>query len=73
MPLLEQVFRLSGVPTFTFVEPVRYDAIKVSVRTAGRCMVLEGPSGIGKTTVITKAIDELGVTDNDVLPGNVPV
>jgi hypothetical protein len=60
MALLEEVFRLSGVPTYTFVEPPRYDAIKVSIRTPGRCMIIEGPSGIGKTTSITKIIDELG-------------
>ncbi len=50
MALLEEVFRLSGVPTITFVEPVGYSGIKVSIRTKGRCIVLEGPSGIGKTT-----------------------
>ena len=60
MALLEEVFRLSGVPTFTFVEPVRYDAIKVAVRTSGRCIVLEGPSGIGKTTTITRVVEQLG-------------
>jgi hypothetical protein len=59
MPFLEEVFRLSGVPTYTFVEPVRYSEIKVSVRTPGRCLVMEGPSGIGKTTTITKAISDL--------------
>ena len=61
MAFLEQVFTLSGIPTLTFVEPVRYDEIKVSVRTAGRCIVIEGPSGIGKTTTITKAIADLGI------------
>ena len=59
MPNLEEVFRLSGIPTYTFVEPLRYDEIKVSIRTPGRCLVLEGPSGIGKTTTITKALAEL--------------
>lgn len=59
MALLEEVFRLSGVPTHTFVEPVRYDAIKVSVRTPGRCIIIEGPSGIGKTTTVSRIIDEL--------------
>lgn len=61
MPLLEQVFRLSGLPTYTFVQPERYNEIKVSVRTPGRCMVLEGPSGIGKTTTLSKVIAELGI------------
>lgn len=67
MPLLEEVFRLSGVPTLTFVEPVRYDAIRVAVRTPGRCVVLEGPSGIGKTTIMTRVIAQLGKDANVIL------
>jgi len=59
MAYLEEVFRLSGVPTITFVQPERYHEIKVSVRTPGRCMVLEGPSGIGKTTTVTRVLTEL--------------
>ncbi|RYE71437.1 MAG: ATP-binding protein, partial [Oxalobacteraceae bacterium] len=63
MPKLEEVFRLSGIPTYTFVQPHRYDEILVSVRTPGRCLVLEGPSGIGKTTTITKVLNELGIDE----------
>ncbi|WEK45286.1 MAG: hypothetical protein P0Y56_09580 [Candidatus Andeanibacterium colombiense] len=59
MALLEEVFRLSGVPTVTFVTPSRYNEVKVSLRTAGRCAVLEGPSGIGKTTIVSKVLEEL--------------
>jgi hypothetical protein len=62
MPKLEDVFRLSGVPTHTFVEPDQYSEVKVSLRTPGRCLVIEGPSGIGKTTTVTKALDELNLT-----------
>src|SRR5271166_4156488 len=62
MAYLEEVFRLSGIPTYTFVQPDRYDEIKVSVRTPGRCLVLEGPSGIGKTTTITKVVADLGIS-----------
>lgn len=60
MANLEEVFRLAGVPTYTFVEPLRYGAIKVAVRTPGRCVILEGPSGIGKTTTVTQIIENLG-------------
>jgi hypothetical protein len=63
MAYLEEVFRLSGVPTVTFVHPERYDEIKVSVRTPGRCLVVEGPSGIGKTTTITRVLSELGIAE----------
>ncbi|CAD7036216.1 TIR domain-containing protein [Pseudorhizobium halotolerans] len=62
MAYLEEVFRLSGVPTHTFVHPERYDEIKVSMRTPGRCMVVEGPSGIGKTTTIARVLDDLDMS-----------
>jgi hypothetical protein len=61
MAYLEEVFRLSGVPTVTFVHTERYEEIKVSVRTPGRCLVIEGPSGIGKTTTITRVLTDLGI------------
>src|SRR5689334_19640129 len=60
-PKLEEVFKLSGIPTFTFVQPVEYNKLLVALRTAGRGVVIEGPSGIGKTTAVIKALDELGL------------
>jgi hypothetical protein len=60
-PYLEQVFKLSGVPTYTFVKPNEYTKLLVSLRTPGRGLVVEGPSGIGKTTSVTKALEELGI------------
>ena len=64
-PLLEEVFKTSGVPTFTFVEPSEYTALLVSLRTPGRGVVIEGPSGIGKTTAVETALKALG-TNNTV-------
>ena len=61
--LLEEVFKQAGVPGVTFVEPQRYADLKVSIRTPGRCCVLEGPSGIGKTTSVKRIIDDLGYGD----------
>jgi hypothetical protein len=66
MPLLEEVYRLSGVPTHTFVEPLRYQEIKIAIRTPGRCVVIEGPSGIGKTTTVKKVLAELNYAKGDV-------
>jgi len=60
-PRLEDVFKTSGLPTFTFVQPIRYPDILLSLRTPGRCLVIEGPSGIGKTTAIENALNELGI------------
>ena len=58
-PLLEEVFKTSGVPSYTFVEPVEYPDLLLNLRTPGRGLVVEGPSGIGKTTAIEKALDGL--------------
>ena len=58
-PGLEEVFKLSGVPTYTFVKPQEYERLLVALRTPGRGVVIEGPSGIGKTTAVTKALDEI--------------
>ena len=62
-PQLEGVFVQSGLPTFTFVHPVEYDRLLVALRTHGRSIVIEGPSGIGKTTAVTNAIAAAGLSD----------
>ena len=56
---LEEVFKDSGIPTYTFVEPNEYSKIVVSLRTRGRCLIVEGPSGIGKTTCVLKVLESL--------------
>lgn len=57
---VEQVFKRSGIPDYTFVQPARYAQLMVSIRTPGRGLIVEGPSGIGKTTAVRKALEELG-------------
>jgi hypothetical protein len=37
--------------------------MKVAIRTPGRCVVVEGPSGIGKTTSVTRILEELNLSD----------
>lgn len=61
---LQDVFKKSGIPTYTFVRPTEYNKIIVSLRTNGRGLIIEGPSGIGKTTGIEKALEELGLNKN---------
>ncbi|MEY8486476.1 TIR domain-containing protein [uncultured Parabacteroides sp.] len=63
MAYLEDVFKDSGVPTHTFVEPNEYTKIVVALRTKGRCLVVEGPSGIGKTTCVLKALENTGLSN----------
>jgi predicted AAA+ superfamily ATPase len=60
MKKLEEVFKKSGLPTYTFVEPSEYKTLLVSIRTPGRGTIVEGPSGIGKTTSVLRIIDSLG-------------
>lgn len=59
---LEEVFKISGVPTYTFVEPSEFARLKVALRTPGRGLIVEGPSGIGKSTAVARALGELGST-----------
>lgn len=62
--LLEEVFKTSGIPTYTFVKPPEYTRLLVAIRTRGKSIVIEGPSGIGKTTSVTKIIEELKISDS---------
>jgi len=62
---VEEVFKTSGIPTHTFVRPAAFPRLKVALRTPGRGVIVEGPSGIGKSTAIDKALRELGI-DNEV-------
>jgi hypothetical protein len=61
VPKLEDVFKVSGVPTVTFVTPREYNKLLVGLRTPGRGVVVEGPSGIGKTTAVETALRDLGL------------
>ena len=63
-PELHEVFTISGIPKFTFVKPEEYPRLLMALKTPGRGIVVEGPSGIGKTTAITKAMEEVGITEN---------
>jgi nucleoside phosphorylase len=56
---LYDVFVKSGTPTVTFVEPTDFEMLKQSLTQPGRGLVIEGPSGVGKTTAIQKAIEYL--------------
>jgi hypothetical protein len=59
---LEEIFKTSGIPKYTFVEPKKYPTILLSLRSLGRCLVVEGPSGIGKTTAVENALENVGIS-----------
>jgi len=56
---INDVFPLSGLPKITFIEPVSFNRLILSIKHIGRGLVIEGPSGIGKTTALKKAIQRL--------------
>jgi hypothetical protein len=58
--LLEEVFVTEGVPQFTFVQPPNFNDILLDLRRAGKPVIIEGQSGTGKTTCVTKALERLG-------------
>lgn len=62
-PKLENVFTISGIPKFTFVEPREYNYLKIALRSPGRGVVIEGPSGIGKTTAVENALLSLNMSE----------
>ena len=57
-PLFE-VFKASGMPTVTFVQPDAYPLLTMSIAQPGRGVVIQGPSGIGKTTALRKALSDV--------------
>lgn len=64
MPRLDEVFKKSGLPTHTFVHPAEFDRVLAAIRTPGRGIIVEGPSGIGKTSCVKKVLDMLELTDS---------
>lgn len=64
MPRIDEVFKKSGVPTHTFVPPLEYDRVAVALRTPGRGIIIEGPSGIGKTSCVKRALEDAGLSDS---------
>jgi GTPase SAR1 family protein len=52
---LGDVFKMNGVPKLTFVEPTEFARFLMILRQSGRGVIIEGPSGIGKTTFMRQA------------------
>ncbi|MGV0779401.1 TIR domain-containing protein [Mycolicibacterium sp. XJ775] len=62
-PLLEEVFKTQGIPEHNFVVPSHANRLTVSLRTPGRGVIIEGPSGIGKSTAVITTLKALGIYD----------
>lgn len=64
MPRLDEVFKKAGVPTRTFVRPAEFERVLVALQTPGRSLIVEGPSGMGKTSCVKRALEEAGMEDS---------
>ncbi len=56
---VHDIFRTIGQPGINFVEPEQLSEIRVRLRMMGQGLVVEGPSGVGKTTAVRRALSEL--------------
>ena len=57
---VSDIFVTSGIPEFTFVAPVVYTRLVNALSQRAGGVVVEGPSGIGKTVAVTRAVEEIG-------------
>jgi 3',5'-cyclic AMP phosphodiesterase CpdA len=62
---INEIFRLNGPPTVTFVEPPEFRMLQVELGTMGTGLIVEGPSKTGKSTAVYKAMEALGVDPRD--------
>jgi hypothetical protein len=61
---LGDVFKTVGLPPYTYIKPPYYGEVRSDVSQPGKHLLIEGPSGIGKTCVVFKAFEELGYKQN---------
>lgn len=57
---LTEVYVKNGEPTVTYVQPKSFFRLKQALKAPGRGIIIEGPSGIGKTTVLKRCLESLG-------------
>jgi Calcineurin-like phosphoesterase len=64
---INEIFRLNGPPSVTFVTPPGFRELQLDLKTMGAGLILEGPSKTGKSTAVRKAMEVLGVAEADQL------
>jgi len=57
---LGEVFTTVGLPPYTYVKPAFFGEVRVDISQPGKHLLIEGPSGIGKTCVVFKVFEDLG-------------
>ncbi len=56
---LTEVFSTVGLPPYTYVKPSYFGEVRTDIDQPGKHVLIEGPSGIGKTCVVFKVFEEL--------------
>ena len=64
---IHDIFRTTGQPNINFVEPEQLEDIRVRLRMMGQGLVVQGPSGVGKTTAVRKALGSLAASPTTTL------
>ncbi|HST58531.1 MAG TPA: TIR domain-containing protein [Longimicrobium sp.] len=54
------VFKTVGLPQYTYIKPAYYGALRMDIAQPGKHVLIEGPSGVGKTCVVKKILEDLG-------------
>jgi 3',5'-cyclic AMP phosphodiesterase CpdA len=67
---IRDIFKTVGPPDITFVEPAQLKRLRVFQGAMGQGLVVEGPSGVGKTTIVKWALRELQATPQEWLLGS---
>lgn len=61
---LSEVFKTVGLPPYTYVKPKHFGEVRADIEQPGKHLLIQGPSGIGKTCVVYKVFEELGWEKN---------
>src|SRR4051812_27771065 len=61
---LAEVFKTVGLPPYTYIKPTYFGEVRSDIEQAGKHILIEGPSGIGKSCVIFKIFEELNWLDS---------
>lgn len=56
---LNEVFKTVGLPPYTYVKPKHFGEVKSDITQEGKHLLIEGPSGIGKTCIVFKVFEDL--------------
>ncbi len=56
---LHEVFLTVGLPPYTYVKPKHFGEVKADILQEGKHLLIEGPSGIGKTCIVFKVFEDL--------------